>query len=62
MSEAGAPVKVLVYSDDRTVREQVRLTLGTKVAADLPEESRSSRWPRCLRCCRRSIPRKTTVS
>lgn len=37
MSEAGAPVKVLVYSDDRTVREQVRLTLGTKVAADLPE-------------------------
>ncbi len=37
MSEAGAPAKVLVYSDDRTVREQVRLTLGRKVAADLPE-------------------------
>lgn len=37
MSEAGAPLKVLVYSDDRTVREQVRLTLGRKVAADLPE-------------------------
>lgn len=37
MSEAGVPAKVLVYSDDRTVREQVRLTLGRKVAADLPE-------------------------
>lgn len=35
MSEAGAPLKVLLYSDDRTVREQVRLTLGRKVAADL---------------------------
>lgn len=29
-------VTVLVYSDDRTVREQVRLALGTRVAADLP--------------------------
>lgn len=29
--------KVLVYSDDRTVRDQVRLALGPKVAADLPE-------------------------
>lgn len=29
--------KVLVYSDDRTVRDQVRLALGRKVAADLPE-------------------------
>lgn len=28
--------KVLLYSDDRTVREQVRLTLGTRVAADVP--------------------------
>ncbi|MDF1486845.1 response regulator [Tessaracoccus caeni] len=37
MSEAGAPLKVLLYSDDRTVREQVRLTLGRKVAADLAE-------------------------
>lgn len=35
MSEA--PVKVLVFSDDRLVREQVRLTLGRRVAADLPE-------------------------
>lgn len=33
-SEATATV--LVYSDDRTVREQIRLALGTKVAADLP--------------------------
>lgn len=30
-------VTVLVYSDDRTVREQVRLALGRRVAADLPE-------------------------
>ena len=35
MSEATA--KVLVFSDDRTVREQVRLTLGSRVARDLPE-------------------------
>lgn len=31
------PVKVLVYSDDRTVRESIRLTLGRRVASDLPE-------------------------
>ncbi|PIF02565.1 MAG: response regulator [Propionibacterium sp.] len=30
-------LKVLLYSNDRTVREQVRLALGRKVAADLPE-------------------------
>lgn len=35
MSEATA--KVLVFSDDRTVREQVRLALGSRVARDLPE-------------------------
>ncbi len=35
---ASAPkATVLVYSDDRTVREQVRFALGRKVAADLPE-------------------------
>jgi len=28
---------VLLYSDDRTTREQVRLALGKRVAADLPE-------------------------
>lgn len=30
-------MKVLVYSDDRTTRAQVRDALGKKVAADLPE-------------------------
>lgn len=34
-SEAAATV--LVYSDDRTVREQIRLALGASVAADLPQ-------------------------
>ena len=29
--------KVLLYSDDRTVRQQVRLALGRRVAADLPQ-------------------------
>lgn len=28
---------ILVYSDDRTVREQVRFALGRRIAADLPE-------------------------
>ena len=28
---------ILLYSDDRTTREQVRLALGRRVAADLPE-------------------------
>lgn len=35
MSEQTA--RVLLYSDDRTTREQVRLALGKRVAADLPE-------------------------
>ncbi len=35
--EMTATAKVLLYSDDRTVREQVRLALGRRVAADLPE-------------------------
>lgn len=34
-SEAVATV--LVYSDDRTTREQIRLAMGTRVAADLPQ-------------------------
>ena len=34
---SDTPAKVLVYSDDRTVREQIRLALGKRVAADLPE-------------------------
>lgn len=29
-------VTVLLYSDDRTIREQVRLALGTRLGADLP--------------------------
>lgn len=29
--------RVLLYSDDRTTREQVRLTLGRRLAPDLPE-------------------------
>jgi CheY-like chemotaxis protein len=31
------PLRVLVYSDDRTTREAVRLALGKRPAADLPE-------------------------
>lgn len=37
MSEITETCKVLLYSSDRTVREQVRLALGRKVARDLPE-------------------------
>ena len=39
MSDDRPPAtsRVLLYSDDRTVREQVRLTLGRSVAADLPD-------------------------
>ena len=29
-------LRVLLFSGDRTVREQVRLALGRKVASDLP--------------------------
>jgi len=35
--EQTKPAIVLLYSDDRTVREQVRLALGSRLAADLPE-------------------------
>lgn len=37
MSNNAEPLKVLVYSDDRTVRAQIRLALGRRLAADLPE-------------------------
>ncbi|MCC2593428.1 response regulator [Tessaracoccus sp. OS52] len=37
MSEPRETAKVLLFSDDRTVREEVRLTLGRRVARDLPE-------------------------
>lgn len=36
MSEA-APLKVLLYSDDRSTRDQVVAALGRRVASDLPE-------------------------
>lgn len=38
MSTATAPETrtVLVYSDDRTTREQIRLAIGRRPAADLP--------------------------
>ncbi|MEY4137163.1 MAG: hypothetical protein RL205_1291, partial [Actinomycetota bacterium] len=35
-SAAARPLKVLVYSDDRTVRQQVYLALGPRPSADLP--------------------------
>lgn len=39
MTDQAHPSKaaVLVYSDDRTVRQQIRVALGRRVAADLPE-------------------------
>ncbi|WP_341729008.1 response regulator [Brooklawnia sp.] len=30
-------LKVVIYSDDRLVREQIKLALGRKIASDLPE-------------------------
>lgn len=35
--QMNSKARVLLYSDDRTTREQVRLALGKRVAADLPE-------------------------
>lgn len=35
-SSESADLRVIVYSDDRTVRQQVRQALGHTVAADLP--------------------------
>ncbi|MCD0450994.1 hypothetical protein LO762_17585 [Actinocorallia sp. API 0066] len=32
----ATPVKVLVYSDDAATREQIRLAIGRRPAADLP--------------------------
>lgn len=38
MSESAASaVRVLVYSDDRTIRDRVRLSLGRRPAKDVPE-------------------------
>lgn len=36
-SSAPSTLRVLVYSDDRLHREQIRLALGRRIAADLPE-------------------------
>jgi len=36
-ANAGQPLKVLVYSDDVTVRQQVILALGRRPHPDLPE-------------------------
>lgn len=33
----GPTLNVLVYSDDRRVREQVRLAMGRRIASDLPQ-------------------------
>lgn len=35
-TSAARPLKVLVYSDDRSTRDAVRLALGKRPAADLP--------------------------
>ena len=35
--EVPGPMKVLVYSNDRKVRQDVLLALGRRPAADLPE-------------------------
>jgi DNA-binding response OmpR family regulator len=37
MAEPARPLRILVYSDDVSVREQVRLALGKRVHPDLPE-------------------------
>ncbi|WP_203569183.1 DNA-binding transcriptional response regulator [Aestuariimicrobium ganziense] len=37
MSNSTEPLRVLVYSDDRTVRQEVKLALGRRIAADLSE-------------------------
>jgi DNA-binding response OmpR family regulator len=39
MSTEATPdtLKVLVYSDDRTVRDQIRLALGRRLGGDLPD-------------------------
>ncbi|WP_053206011.1 hypothetical protein [Jiangella muralis] len=37
MSSTEPTTTILVYSDDRTTREQVRLAIGRRPAADLPK-------------------------
>jgi DNA-binding response OmpR family regulator len=35
--ESTAPLRILVYSDDAGVREQVKLALGKRIHPELPE-------------------------
>ncbi len=37
MTEEAGRLRILLFSDDRTTRQEVRLTLGRRVARDLPE-------------------------
>ena len=37
MTSDDAPIRVALYSDDRTVRAEVLRALGRRVARDLPE-------------------------
>jgi DNA-binding response OmpR family regulator len=37
MADPSAPMRILVYSDDADVREQVKLALGKRLHPDLPE-------------------------
>jgi DNA-binding response OmpR family regulator len=37
MAEPSRPLRILVYSDDVSVREQVKMALGKRLHPDLPE-------------------------
>jgi DNA-binding response OmpR family regulator len=39
MADPSRPLRILVYSDDVTVRERVKLALGKRLHPDLPEIS-----------------------
>lgn len=48
---APKPMTLLLYSDDRTTREKVRLALGRRPAADVPEIEivECATWPAALK-------------
>lgn len=48
---APEPMRLLLYSDDRTTRERVRLALGRRPAADVPEIelTECATWPAALK-------------
>lgn len=48
---APEPMRLLLYSDDRTTRERVRLALGRRPAADVPEVEvvECATWPAALK-------------